>query len=65
MITNSLSILFHLRKPKGYLKGNVPVYMRITVRSERTEIAVGREFDSLRRNKKAERATGTKEDRPC
>jgi hypothetical protein len=30
MKTNS-SLLFYLKKPKNYLKGAVPIYLRITV----------------------------------
>ena len=62
MVTKRFSLLFRLKKPKGYAKGIMPVYMRITVDSERTEISLDREFDPARWNKKAGRATGTKED---
>lgn len=62
MVTKRFSLLFRLKKPRGYEKGNMLVYMRITVDNERTEMSVNREFDPARWNKRAGRATGTKED---
>ena len=62
MVTNRFSLLFRLKKPNGYAKGNVPVYMRLTIDGKRTELSVDREFDPHRWNKKFGRATGTKED---
>lgn len=61
-MTKRFSLLFRLKKPKNYTKGNKLVYMRLTVDSERTEISVNREFDPNRWNAKSGRATGTKED---
>ena len=62
MVTKRFSILFRLKKPVGYVDGNMLVYMRITVDAARTEISVNREFDPLRWNKISGRASGTKED---
>lgn len=62
MVTKRFSLLFRLKKPKDYKKGGMFVYMRITVDSERSEVSVDRQFDPARWNKKAGRATGTKED---
>lgn len=62
MVTKRFSLLFRLKKPRKYQGGNMLVYMRITVGSERTELSIDREFDPKRWNKKAGRATGTKED---
>lgn len=62
MVTKRFSLLFRLKKPRGYEKGAMLVYMRITVDSERTEISANREFDPARWNKKVGRASGTKED---
>jgi hypothetical protein len=62
MVTNRFSLLFRLKKPNSRVKGNVPVYMRLTVDGKRTELSVDREFDPQRWNKKFGRATGTKED---
>lgn len=62
MVTKRFSLLFHLKKPMNYKGGNLLVYMRITVNSERTELSVDRDFDPKRWNKKIGRATGTRED---
>jgi site-specific recombinase XerD len=62
MVTKRFSLLFRLKKPRGYEKGAMLVYMRITVDSERTEISANREFDPARWNRKTGRASGTKED---
>lgn len=56
------SLLFYLKKPKGYKNGAVPVYMRITIDGKRTESATGRECDPTRWNASAGRMNGTKED---
>ncbi|MFS8083711.1 MAG: Arm DNA-binding domain-containing protein, partial [Ginsengibacter sp.] len=34
-MANSFSLLFHLRKPKGYKSGPLPIYLRITVDGKR------------------------------
>ncbi len=39
MIGKTFKVLFHLKKPKNYEGGAIPIYMRITVNSERIEIA--------------------------
>jgi hypothetical protein len=35
----TLSLLFFLRKPKNYQSGDMPIYLRITVDGQRTELA--------------------------
>jgi site-specific recombinase XerD len=62
MVTNRFSLLFRLKKPTQYRKRNMPIYLRITIDSERTELSINREFDPDRWNKKTGRAIGTKED---
>jgi Site-specific recombinase XerD len=61
-MSTNYSLLFYLKKPKNYVCGPNPIYMRITVASEPKEISTGRECDPLRWNAKANRAKGTKED---
>ena len=56
------SLLFYLKKPKNYVKGPVPVYMRITVDGIPKEISTGRSCDPSRWKAKANRANGTKEE---
>ncbi len=62
MLTKRFSLLFRLRKPSKYSKGNMHVYMRITIDSDRIELSTNREFDPARWNSKIGRPTGTKED---
>jgi site-specific recombinase XerD len=58
----TLSLLFFLRKPKNYQSGDMPIYLRITVDGQRTELAVSRKFDPDRWDAGTGRATGTKAD---
>ena len=62
MVTQRFSLLFRLKKTAKCAKGKMPIYLRITIDSVRTELSVNREFDPQRWNKKAGRAIGTKED---
>lgn len=61
MIEASLSILFYLKKPKGYEKGDMPVYMRITVNGVPKEITTKQYCHPDRWNSQAQRAKGTSE----
>jgi hypothetical protein len=45
MVTNRFNLLFRLKKPNNYVKGNMPVYMRITSDSVRTELSINRDSD--------------------
>ena len=58
----SFSLLFYLKKPKNYIKGAVPVYLRITVDGKRAELATSRDCEPELWNTKAGHMTGTKED---
>lgn len=61
MLEKSLSILFYPKKPKGYLKGDMPVYMRITVNGVPVEMTTKHECDPERWNSQSQRARGTNE----
>jgi hypothetical protein len=61
MKTN-FSLLFYLKKPKNYLKGAVPVYLRITVDGKPVEISASRKCEPELWNTKAGHMIGTKED---
>jgi site-specific recombinase XerD len=61
MLETSFSILFYLKKPKGYTRGEVPIYMRITVNGAKKEIGTKHSFDPDRWNSDAQRAKGTNE----
>ena len=58
----TISLLFSLRKPKNYQSGEMPIYLRITVDGQRTEVAVSRKCDPERWDAVSGRATGSKAD---
>ncbi|HEX7903943.1 MAG TPA: Arm DNA-binding domain-containing protein [Chitinophagaceae bacterium] len=62
MLDKSFGLLFYLKKPKNYLKGAIPIYLRITVDGVPKEISIKRSWDAVRWNSDAGRASGTKED---
>ena len=62
MLDKSFGLLFYLKKPKNYVKGEVPIYVRITVDGTPKELSVKRSCDPARWNAHAGRASGTKED---
>ena len=62
MLEKTFSLLFYLKKPKNYLKGAMPIYLRITVDGIPKEISTGRQCDPDRWNSNAGRVYGTKED---
>lgn len=59
---NSISLLFYLKKPKAYISGTAPIYLRITTNGRRAEVSTGREWLPDKWNTRAGRASGTKED---
>lgn len=61
MKTN-FSMLFYIKKQKNYQSGLVPIYLRITVDGQRSEVTSGRECDPEKWNSKSGRVAGTKED---
>ncbi len=62
MLEKSFSLLFYLKKPRNYLKGPRPIYLRITVDGIPKEISTGRQCDPDRWNANAGHCNGTKED---
>lgn len=62
MLEKNFSLLFYLKKPKNYLKGPRPIYLRITVDGVPKEISTARDCDIDRWNVNAGRMSGTKED---
>ncbi len=65
MLEQSLGILFYQKKRSGYAKGNVPIYLRITVNGQRVEIGTKQSYDPERWNSHAQRAKGTNEASRC
>jgi len=62
MLDKSFGLLFYLKKPKNYVKGEAPIYLRITVDSTPKELSVKRSCDPARWNPHSGRASGTRED---
>jgi integrase len=61
-MNKTLAILFHLKKPKKYLKGPVPIYIRITIDGGRFEINTTRMCDPENWSNVKGRVTSTKEE---
>lgn len=61
MLDKSFGLLFYLKKPKHYQKGEAPIYLRITVDGNPKELSVKRSCDPVRWNSHAGRASGTRE----
>jgi len=59
---NNLSTLFYLKKPKNYITGQVPIYMRITVNGARKDFYSGKTCDPSQWNAKANRMTGSRQE---
>jgi site-specific recombinase XerD len=62
MMDKSFGLLFYLKKPKKYVGGPVPIYLRITVNGVPKELSTKRECDPQRWNPYAQCAKGTNED---
>lgn len=60
-MSNRISVLFYLKRPKNYSSGPVPIYLRITVAGKRAEFSTGRECEPKRWNSSLGRVSGTKE----
>lgn len=58
---NNFSLLFYLKKPKNYVNGPMPIYLRITVNGKRSETTTNRNISPAVWDSRAERAKGTKE----
>lgn len=59
-MNQSFKTLFFLKKGKGYQKGPMPIYVRITIDGKRAECSIQRSCDPVRWNQKIGRATGSK-----
>ena len=62
MLEKSFGLLFYLKKPKNYVFGEVPIYLRITIDGVEKEVSTKRSWEPARWNVKANKASGTKED---
>lgn len=59
---SNLSFLFYLKKPKSYVSGPAPVYLRLTINGQRAEMSTGKECQPERWNPNAGLARGTTEE---
>lgn len=59
---NNFSVLFYLKKPKNYVSGQMPIYIRITVDGVPKEVSSGKHCEPSRWNAKTSRLDGKKED---
>jgi len=62
MLDKSFGLHFYLKKPKNYVKGVIPIYLRITVDGIPKELSTKRTCDPARWNSTSERESGTRED---
>jgi integrase len=62
MLEKSLGLMFFLKHPKNYEKGDKYIYLRITVDGISKELSTKREWDPGRWHVRSGRALGTKED---
>jgi len=61
MIMKSFGLLFYLKKRSGYVSGDLPIYMRITVDGVSKEISLLRVCNPARWNPETARMVGAKE----
>src|SRR5688572_14182986 len=61
-MNKTLKVLFFLRKPKDYVGGLMPIYIRITVDGQRVEMTTQRECDPEKWDRKAGRLLGLKKE---
>lgn len=56
MISKSFGLLFYLKKPRGYVKGEFPIYLRITIDGALKEMSIHRSWDPKCRDVRAGQA---------
>ncbi len=61
-MNKTFTTLFHLKKPKNYVEGPVPIYIRVTVDGQRFEIYATRDCDPEKWSSVSGRMIGYKED---
>lgn len=61
-MNKTFALLFHLKKPKNYVKGPAPIYIRVTIDGDRFEIHSTRECDPENWSGAKGRVIGNKEE---
>jgi hypothetical protein len=62
VLSKTFNLLFFLKKPKNYRKGEMPIYVRLTVDGKRIELSAQRGCEPEKWNASSGRKNGTKED---
>jgi site-specific recombinase XerD len=62
MLTKSFTMFYYLKKRNNYVKGNLPIYLRLTIDGKRVELATKRECEPEKWNSSAGRKSGNKEE---
>jgi site-specific recombinase XerD len=62
MLSKTFNLLFYLKKPKNYVNGRMPIYLRITTDGCRFELAAKRDCEPEKWNPASGRMVGTKQD---
>lgn len=61
-MSNLIHLCFHLKKPKNYVNGPQPIYLRIIVDLKRVEISIGRDCYPDKWCRRSERMLGNRAD---
>src|SRR5690606_2949871 len=61
MLTKTFTLLFYLKKRSNYVKGELPIYLRVTVDGQRFELATKRYCNPEKWNTASGRQNGTRE----
>ena len=59
-MNKTFTTLFHLKKPKNYFEGPVPIYIRVTVDGQRFEIHATRDWNPEKWSSVTGRILGSK-----
>lgn len=62
MLSKTFNLLFYLKKPKNYVNGKMPIYLRVTTDGCRFELAAKRDCEPEKWNSASGRVSGTKQD---
>ncbi|MCE7065812.1 site-specific integrase [Dyadobacter sp. CY326] len=62
MLSKTFNLLFYLKKPKNYVGGKMPIYIRITTDGCRFELAAKRDCEPEKWNSQSGRLAGTKQE---
>ena len=57
-----LSILFYIKRAKEDKKGLIPIYLRITINGERSELSANRKIELTKWDRNSQRAKGRSEE---